>query len=179
MLTARTVSMGNARGALKDRGNDVYETPPVAVEALLRVESLPPHIWEPCCGGSGRIVEVLRAHGHQVSASDLIADRIDFLMERRAPAGVGAIVTNPPYKLADQLIRHGPRAGADGRDVAAPELPRIRGAARSDRRRPARPRARVRRPAPGTAKVGPGNAHPRPRPSPGSSGNAGIGDRSH
>lgn len=26
MLTARTVSMGNARGALKERGNDVYET---------------------------------------------------------------------------------------------------------------------------------------------------------
>src|SRR5262249_42980173 len=38
MLSARTVSMGNARAALRERGHDVYETPPVAVEALLRVE---------------------------------------------------------------------------------------------------------------------------------------------
>jgi hypothetical protein len=46
MLSARTVSMGNARAALKDRGDDVYETPPVAVEALLQAEKLPP----PICG---------------------------------------------------------------------------------------------------------------------------------
>ena len=106
MLSARTVSMGNAPGALQDRGNDVYETPPDAVEALLRVESLPGHIWEPCCG-SGRIVEVLRARQYRVTASDLVADRIDFLMEWRAPDGVGAIITNPPYKNADAFVRHG------------------------------------------------------------------------
>jgi hypothetical protein len=106
MLTARTVSCGNARGPLSDRGHDVYETPPCAVEALLRAEPLPGHIWEPCCG-SGRIAEVLRAHGHAVTATDLVADRIDFLMERRAPPGVGAIVTNPPFKLAAEFVRHG------------------------------------------------------------------------
>jgi hypothetical protein len=103
MLSARAVSMGNARGAFKDRGNDVYETPAVAVEALLKAEQLPPHIWEPCCG-SGRIAEVLRAHGHAVTASDLIGDGIDFLIEHRAPDGVGAIVTNPPYKLASSCV---------------------------------------------------------------------------
>jgi hypothetical protein len=48
--------MGNARGRLRDRGDDVYETPP--------------RVWEPCCG-SGRIVEVLTRHGHRVTASDL------------------------------------------------------------------------------------------------------------
>ena len=79
--------------------------PPAAVEALIRVELLPPHIWEPCCG-SGRIVEALRAHGYPVTASDLVSDRIDFLMERRAPEGVGAIVTNPPYMLAADFVRH-------------------------------------------------------------------------
>jgi hypothetical protein len=98
--------MGNARAALKHRGDDVYETPPSAVEALIRVESLPEHIWEPCCG-SGRIVEALRAHGYRVTATDLVADRIDFLVEWRAPAGVGAIVTNPPFKLAADFVRHG------------------------------------------------------------------------
>ena len=105
-MSARVVSMGNARGRLRDRGDDVYETPAAAVEALLRVESLPGHIWEPCCG-SGRIAEVLRAHGHRVTASDLVGDRIDFLMERRAPEGVEALVTNPPYKLAADFVRHG------------------------------------------------------------------------
>jgi hypothetical protein len=29
---------------------------------------------------------------------------IDFLLERRAPVGVEAIITNPPYKLADQFV---------------------------------------------------------------------------
>lgn len=99
--------MGNARGALRDRGHDVYEMPAVAVEALLRVESLPHHVWEPACGPSQRIAEVLRAHDHQVTASDLTTDRIDFSMERRAPEGAGAIVTNPPYKLAADFVRHG------------------------------------------------------------------------
>ena len=32
--------------------------------------------------------------------------RIDFLLERRAPVGVEAIITNPPYKLADQFVAH-------------------------------------------------------------------------
>ncbi len=31
---------------------------------------------------------------------------IDFLLERRAPDGIEAIVTNPPYKLADQFVAH-------------------------------------------------------------------------
>jgi hypothetical protein len=31
---------------------------------------------------------------------------IDFLLERRAPVGVEAIITNPPYKLADQFVAH-------------------------------------------------------------------------
>jgi hypothetical protein len=98
--------MGNARGAFATRGHDVYETPGVAVEALLKAEPLPPHIWEPCCG-SGRIVDVLRRHGHRVTSSDLIGDGIDFLKERHAPDGVGAIVTNPPYRLAAEFVRHG------------------------------------------------------------------------
>ena len=59
------------RHPLAERGDDLYETPPVAVEALLRVEHLPRRIWEPACG-PGAIVRVLRAHGHEVLASDLV-----------------------------------------------------------------------------------------------------------
>jgi hypothetical protein len=104
--SARAVTMGNASGPLKERGHDLYETPAVAVEALLRAETLPHHIWEPCCG-NGALVDVLRAHGHEVTATDLLRDRIDFLMEWRAPSGADAIVSNPPYTLAAQFVRHG------------------------------------------------------------------------
>jgi hypothetical protein len=50
---------GNARAPLTDRGNDLYETPDVAIHALMRAEQLPDVIWEPACG-PGRIVNVLR-----------------------------------------------------------------------------------------------------------------------
>lgn len=98
---------------LKDRGNDLYETPEVATEALLRVEQLPPYIWEPACG-PGAIARVLRRHGHKVLATDLVDydspeqnERWDFLMERNTPADVQAIVTNPPFKNALDFVSHG------------------------------------------------------------------------
>jgi hypothetical protein len=100
------------RHRLADRRDDVYQTPPQATRALLNVESLPRRIWEPACG-PGAIVDVLRAAGHEVVATDLVeygcpdsAGRIDFLMERFAPAGVTAIVCNPPFKLAAEFVAH-------------------------------------------------------------------------
>ena len=55
-----------------ERGHDLYETPSVAVEALLRVLALPRGaIWEPACG-RGAIANVLRAHGHRVVCTDLV-----------------------------------------------------------------------------------------------------------
>lgn len=98
---------------LVERGDDLYETPAEAVLALLKVERLPACIWEPCAG-RGRIVAVLRNAGHRVLASDLgdygdpthFAGR-DFLLETKAPDGCNAIITNPPYKLATEFVRHG------------------------------------------------------------------------
>ena len=98
--------------ALSERGNDLYQTPKVAVEALLRVERLPPQLWDPC-SGPGNIVDVLRAHGLQVIGSDLVDygrpdffSGRDFLMERKAPDGCEAIVMNAPFKLATQFAAH-------------------------------------------------------------------------
>ena len=100
------------RHSLAARGDDLYETPPEAVHALLRVESLPESIWEPACG-PGSIVGVLRTAGHQVYASDLndwgcpnSESGIDFLMERPPCFPVGAILTNPPFKLCEQFVAH-------------------------------------------------------------------------
>lgn len=97
------------RAPLVDRGDDLYETPPVAVRALLRVEKLPQIIWEPACG-PGSIARTLTAAGHFVLSTDLVdygygAPGVDFLMEHKAP-GVEAIVTNPPFKLAGQFVSH-------------------------------------------------------------------------
>jgi hypothetical protein len=107
-----TLVTGARRSALRERGDDLYESPPEAVEALLRIEKLPRRIWEPACG-PGAIVRVLRHHGHDVVATDLVnyksedsKSRVDFLMERQAPAGVQAIVTNPPFKLATEFVEH-------------------------------------------------------------------------
>lgn len=104
---------GNKRAALAERGNDLYETPPEAVHALLRAEKLPKVIWEPACG-PGAIVRVLRGAGHEVFATDLVdyesADqdfaRWDFLSEQRLPEDVEAIVTNPPFKNAGEFVAH-------------------------------------------------------------------------
>lgn len=100
------------RHSLVDRKDDLYETPAVAVEALLRAENLPDVIWEPACG-PGAIVDVLRAHGRKVYATDLVnygcpdsESRIDFLMTHDPGFSVGAIVTNPPYKLAREFVTH-------------------------------------------------------------------------
>jgi hypothetical protein len=100
-------------GPLTGRHNDLYQTPPEAVHALLKAEILPSVIWEPACG-PGAIVRVLRAAGHTVIATDLVDyaspdqddGRIDFLMERHAPLLVDAIVTNPPFKNAAQFVVH-------------------------------------------------------------------------
>ena len=95
------------RHAYEERGPDCYETPEVAVEALLRCEQLPHTIWEPACG-PGNIVRVLRAAGYNVYASDLHKyecglDGIDFLTTDVVPP-VDAIVTNPPYRYAQQFV---------------------------------------------------------------------------
>jgi hypothetical protein len=100
------------KAALAVRKDDLYETPTVAVHALLRTEKLPEILWEPACG-RGAIVNVLRGAGHKVYATDLVdyglddaESRVDFLMEHDPGFCVGAIVTNPPFKLADQFVRH-------------------------------------------------------------------------
>jgi hypothetical protein len=99
---------------LSERGADLYETPSVAVEALLRVHPLPGGmIWEPACG-RGAIARVLRAHGHTVVCTDLVdygADPtarygVDFLKMTKPPAGVTGVLTNPPYMFGSEFVGH-------------------------------------------------------------------------
>lgn len=98
------------RALLSEHRGDCYDTPPVAVHALLKVERLPHRIWEPACG-TGNIVEVLRTAGHDVIATDLndrgcpdSSIRIDFLLPGFNGGGCDAIITNPPFALAEQFV---------------------------------------------------------------------------
>jgi hypothetical protein len=92
-----------------DRGYDCYPTPVVAVEALLKAESLPHRIWEPAAG-HGHIVRVLRDAGHVVIASDImhytfpLDFEADFFEQVRVPAGTELILTNPPYSRATEFV---------------------------------------------------------------------------
>jgi hypothetical protein len=108
------IAIAAQRAPLAERRDDLYETPECAVRALLAVESLPRGtVWEPACG-PGAIVRALRAAGHEVYATDLVdykspdqdASGVDFLMESSAPDSIGSIITNPPFKLADDFVRH-------------------------------------------------------------------------
>lgn len=108
---------GNKRAPLKERKDDLYETPAAAVHALLGVEELSGFIWEPACG-PGAIVRVLRAANKLVYATDLVnyqspdqnAWGRDFLMERRVPICANqpatTIITNPPFKLCGEFVAH-------------------------------------------------------------------------
>jgi hypothetical protein len=93
------------------RGLDFYPTPVVAVRALLEAEQLPHFLWDPCAGGGG-IVRELRDAGHAVIASDIALRGFplhftgDFLAEAKAPAQCEAIISNPPYMCAEEIISH-------------------------------------------------------------------------
>lgn len=106
--TARLIGAGpKAKRAV----HDFYATPPECTEALIRAESglLLRPIVEPCCG-KGHISRVLRHHGAEVESSDLIPrgygrSRVDFLKVRK-PLVCKAVVTNPPFSLAADMVRH-------------------------------------------------------------------------
>lgn len=107
------LTMGARNGANNDREpNDFYATHPDATKAfLVQLEKdnvkLDRLIWEPACG-QGHISEVLKEFGHTVFSTDLI-DRgyghgpADFL--EYEGWWKGDIVTNPPFKLADEFVR--------------------------------------------------------------------------
>jgi hypothetical protein len=100
--------------------HDFYATEPKAVELLLDVESFAPEIWE-CACGMGHLSEVMKRRGHAVRSTDLI-DRgygesgVDFL--KCDTAWHGDIITNPPYKFAQEFIEKALSLVGDGSKVA-------------------------------------------------------------
>ncbi len=108
------LAAGNLMHAISERGNDLYQSPPEAVRALLKAENVPLRVWEPACG-PGSIVRVLRESGRNVLATDLVdyaspdqdASGVDFLIPGIAESYITeyrSIVTNPPFKNAHEFV---------------------------------------------------------------------------
>ena len=86
--------------------NDYYATEPKATELLLTLEDFKGPILEPACG-EGHISKVLIRNGYKVKSSDLInrsyGEVKDFLSDG-VKSWKGDIITNPPYKYAQEFI---------------------------------------------------------------------------
>lgn len=115
-------TLGASNHAKGERAQfDLYCTHPKAVEELLKLENLSKRIWEPC-DGLGHISDTLIANGYEVRRSDIVSrgrdiEELDFL---RFDGEIwdGAIVTNPPYSCATDMVRKALSVVADGCKVA-------------------------------------------------------------
>lgn len=99
--------LGAANETKEDREeNDYYATDPIAAEWLCEIEALDKNIWE-CACGQGHLGKVFEKNGYNVKATDLInrgygQGGVDFL--KCSDKWHGDIVTNPPYKFAQEFI---------------------------------------------------------------------------
>ena len=108
--------------SLKNReSDDFYATDPKAVDMLCNLEKFSQTILEPACG-QGHIAKALKSHGYKVLAYDLI-DRgygttgIDFLALEKQNINAD-VITNPPYKLAQEFVEKAMSVIAPGHKVA-------------------------------------------------------------
>lgn len=107
----------HARGIREE--NDYYATDPIAGKLLLEVEPDLDNIWE-CACGAGHLAKVFDEAGKLGKATDLV-DRDygaveDFLLNAE-PYHHGDIVTNPPYKYAQEFVEYALNKVDEGRKV--------------------------------------------------------------
>lgn len=87
--------------------HDYYATDPIAMEMLLDKETFNKNVWE-CAVGEGHLANVLKQHDYNVRSSDLInrgyenTEILNFL--EYDGNWQGDIITNPPYKYAQQFV---------------------------------------------------------------------------
>lgn len=92
---------------------DYYATDPIAAELLLQIEDIPKDkpIWE-CAAGARHLADVFENAGYKVLATDIVkrAENVcveDFLMSRgKNFCFDGTIITNPPYRYAEEFVTH-------------------------------------------------------------------------
>lgn len=109
-LAQSIIGTNNDGGRPED---DFYPSPPGAVLALLQTESFDREIWEPACG-DGAISKVLSDQGYTVHSTDLYNHGygqagLNFFAFQESLADT--IITNPPFSLAEEWIKHAKRLG--------------------------------------------------------------------
>lgn len=115
-------TIGASNYSTNERQNeDFYATEPVAGELLLQIEDIDKNkpIWE-CASGENHLANVFKSNDYNVRTSDLIkrtetTEVLDFLNQNEK--WNGTIITNPPYKLAQQFIEKALETVTDGNKV--------------------------------------------------------------
>ena len=115
----KTLGASNHTYADRQR-EDYYATEPKATEWLCKLERFEGRILEPSCG-EGHMSRVLEAAGYEVVSRDLVdrgyGEVADFLAIDNL-AWDGNIVTNPPYKYAQQFVEKALSIIPEGKKVA-------------------------------------------------------------
>nr|DAS77023.1 MAG TPA: adenine-specific methyltransferase [Caudoviricetes sp.] len=97
--------------------NDYYATDPKAIDFLLKRESFE-NVLEPACG-EGHLSKRLILHGIKTTSYDLIdrgfGEVKDFF---EIQEWKGDLITNPPYKIAQEFVTHALRITKNGRKIA-------------------------------------------------------------
>lgn len=101
--------------------HDYYATEPAATQHLLRLEEFQGPILEPSCG-QGHISEELKRAGYEVVSRDLVnrgygTPDCDFLSIDNQE-WQGDIITNPPYRYAQEFVEKALQIVPEGRKVA-------------------------------------------------------------
>lgn len=107
-MKALTLTNSNSE---KRRELDFYPTPPEVTHALMKFLNLSPRtIWEPACG-DGAMSKVIESYGHIVISTDIrpttyAMEATDFLSSDYTDWPCDAIITNPPFNLSEEFIKH-------------------------------------------------------------------------
>ena len=117
-VVSRIIGSHNMSSGDREK-DDFYATSPEAAEWLIEIENLNKNIWE-CACGMGHLSKVFESHGFNVMSTDLV-DRgygvggVNFL-QQNLPF-YGDIVTNPPYRYAQEFIEKALNLVYDGNKV--------------------------------------------------------------
>lgn len=121
-------TLGASNHTDKERAHlDYYATDPIAIDKLCDKVVLRHDVWE-CACGEGHLSERLKERGYAVRSSDIVdrgypgTEIYDFLNIGTILDGGdvwhGDIVTNPPYKYAQEFVERALSVCEDGAHIA-------------------------------------------------------------
>ena len=120
--TAWAILGASNHSDIERQNDDYYATHPIAMVKLLERESFSQKCWEPAVGG-GHLAQILRDNGHDVRCTDIVdrgyegTEILDFL-DCTETMNNRDIITNPPYKFAQEFVQKALDISVKGTKVA-------------------------------------------------------------